>query len=129
MNNFPDRALIGRIEQCYQKLSGKPLPGPDNLADRAWWLHDKASYSLLAHDGGDDPHFIYANECALRCFKYSREEMLRLPSRLSAAGSERQERQQMLDGLTTPASLAAIQEYALPDKANPSKFITERSGN
>ncbi|QCT21675.1 MEKHLA domain-containing protein [Jejubacter calystegiae] len=100
MNHFPDRALIERIGQCYQKLSGKPLPGPDNVADRAWWLHDKAPYSLLAHDGGDDPHFIYANECALRCFKYSREEMLRLPSRLSAAGSEQQERQQMLDGLT-----------------------------
>lgn len=101
MNNFSERELIGRIALCYQKLSGEPLPGLGTVADRIRWLHHEAPYSLLAHNGGADPHFIYANECALKCFKYSREEILRLPSRLSAASPDQQERQRMLESLTT----------------------------
>ncbi|WP_181375135.1 MEKHLA domain-containing protein [Pectobacterium carotovorum] len=99
MHSFPDRALIHCIDLDYQKLSGKLLPSPKNLTDRSWWLHHEAPYSILAHNNDSDPHFIYANQCALKCFEYSREEILQLPSRLSAAASEQQERQQLLDVL------------------------------
>lgn len=99
MNNLQDRALIERIAHCYQQLNGAPLPGPATVSDRAYWLHQEAPYSLLAHDGTADPRFIYANQCALSCFKYSRAEFLQLPSRLSAASPDRQERQRMLDRL------------------------------
>ena len=101
MHDFLDRPLIERIEICYKMMSGRPLPGPDRITDREWWLHYTAPYSILAHNGGADPHFIYANEFALRCFKYSREEMLSLPSRLSAAAPDQQERQKMLSGLAS----------------------------
>ncbi|HDV9907165.1 TPA: MEKHLA domain-containing protein [Klebsiella oxytoca] len=99
MHSFPDRALIHCIDLDYQKLSGKLLPSPINLTDRSWWLHHEAPYSILAHSNDNDPHFIYANQCALKCFEYPREEILQLPSRLSASASEQQERQQLLDVL------------------------------
>jgi hypothetical protein len=99
MDNFSDRTLIERIDRCYQQLSGKPLPSPAGIAKRLWWLHQEAPYSLVAHGKGPDPHFIYANEYALRCFKYSREAFLQLPSRLSAASVDRPERQRMLNSL------------------------------
>lgn len=99
MHSFPDRGLIHRIDLGYQKLSGKLLPSPKNLTDRSWWLHHEAPYSILAQNNDNDPHFIYANQCALKCFEYPREEILQLPSRLSAAASEQQERQQLLDVL------------------------------
>ncbi|MBW7983496.1 MEKHLA domain-containing protein [Enterobacillus tribolii] len=101
MKHFPDKALIEHIDLCYHQLSGEPLPSPKSITGRAWWLHQEAPYAILAHGVGPDPHFIYANQCALACFKYSREEMMGLPSRLSAANTEQQERQRMLDTLAT----------------------------
>lgn len=99
MSEFTDKALIERINFCYKEISGKTLPCPKTITDENWWLHHAAPFSLLAHSWGADPQFIYANECALKCFKYSREEILRLPSRLSAASPEQQERQQVLSKL------------------------------
>ncbi|MCS3429941.1 MEKHLA domain-containing protein [Klebsiella sp. BIGb0407] len=101
MTIFQDRALIERIADCYLQRAGVPLPSPENVSDLASWLDDSAPYSLLAHDSSADPRFIYANQSALKCFKYSREEMLQLPSRLSAATPDQQERQSMLMRLKT----------------------------
>ncbi|MCU8059120.1 MEKHLA domain-containing protein [Shewanella sp. SM34] len=100
MINFPDKTLIKHIDIDYQKLSGKPLPSPKNLTDRSWWLHHEAPYSILAHNTDIDPYFIYANQYALECFEYLREEISRLPSRLSTPVSEQQKRQLLLDELT-----------------------------
>jgi len=52
---------------------------------------------VLAHDGGDDPRFIYANKAAQACFEYSEDELIGLPSRLSAEAPERAARQALLD--------------------------------
>lgn len=101
MNELQDGALIEQIAACYQRLSGKSLPGPKAVDDRCRWLDEEAPYSLLAHGSGADPHFIYANQCALACFAYTRAQMLQLPSRLSAASPAQQERQRMLDSLQT----------------------------
>ncbi|WP_447873019.1 MEKHLA domain-containing protein [Serratia fonticola] len=109
MHDFPDSALIHCIDLAYQKLSGKHLPSPKNLTDRSWWLHHEAPYCILAHNNDNDPHFIYANQCALKCFEYPREEILQLPSRLSAATSEQLERQQLLNAL---ANKGIIHDYS-----------------
>lgn len=101
MTILQDRALIERIAECYQHLAGAPLPCPENVSDIARWLDESAPYSLLAHGKSADPCFIYANQSALECFKYSREEILQLPSRLSAATPDQQERQNMLMRLNT----------------------------
>jgi len=48
---------------------------------------------------GADPRFVYANRTAQRCFGYSWEEFIGLPSRLSAEAPERSARQALLDAV------------------------------
>jgi len=95
-----DLALLKKIDACYHQLTGEGLYCPADVEDRYLWLHEQAPYSILAHGRGPDPIFMYANHCALHCFKYSREEMLQLPSRLSAGPSDRAARQVLLDTVT-----------------------------
>jgi PAS domain S-box-containing protein len=84
--------LIG----SHLRLTGRPLiPGPDP-ADPARWLYREAPFGLLAHEPGDDPVFRYANRAAQRAFGYSWDEFDGLPSRLSAAPADRDERARLL---------------------------------
>lgn len=55
-----------------------------------------ADRAVLAHDGSADPRLIYANASALRLWRRRWSEMVGLPSRLTAAPAERQERAQAL---------------------------------
>jgi PAS domain S-box-containing protein len=68
-------------------------------ADAAW-LYAEAPFAVLAHDGGADPRFTYANRTAQACFGYTWAELVGLPSRLSAEAPERAERQRLLDAVT-----------------------------
>ena len=60
----------------------------------------RTSLCLLAHDGGTDPRFIYANNAAQSCFEYDWAEMTSLRSRFSAGPSDREERQRLLDAVS-----------------------------
>jgi PAS domain S-box-containing protein len=80
----------------YARRLGTPLV-PDG-ADAAW-LSDHAPFAVLAHDDGADPRFVYANRAAQACFGYTREDLIGLPSRLSAEAPERAERQRLLDAV------------------------------
>jgi hypothetical protein len=51
-----------------------------------------ADRAVLAHDGSADPRLIYANATALRLWRRRWDAMVGLPSRLTAAPAERQER-------------------------------------
>lgn len=88
--------LLRLIDRSYMFHAGYHLPVPANVQDRYQWLHTQAPYSLLAHDNSDDPKFIYANRKALHCFKFSEEEFIGMPSRLSAAEGDRSARQELL---------------------------------
>jgi hypothetical protein len=77
-------------------LNGNHLPCPKDVLDRYKWLDEEANYSILAHDSSADPIFIYANRFALSCFKYTLDEILFLPSRLSASAPNRSEREQLV---------------------------------
>ena len=65
----------------------------------AGWLYGQAPFAVLAHDGGADPRFVYANRAAQACFGYERDDLIGLPSRLSAEAPERAERQRLLDAV------------------------------
>lgn len=65
----------------------------------AEWLYGQAPYALLAHDGGADPRFTYANRTAQACFAYTWDEIVGLPSRFSAEAPERAARQRLLDAV------------------------------
>ncbi|RPH27802.1 MEKHLA domain-containing protein [Buttiauxella warmboldiae] len=95
MANLP-LDLLELIDRSFMLHAGYLLPVPAGVNNRYQWLHTQAPYSLLAHDNSDDPKFIYANQQALRCFKYSEEEFIGLPSRFSAAETDRPARQVLL---------------------------------
>ncbi|MDT3438758.1 MULTISPECIES: MEKHLA domain-containing protein [unclassified Pseudofrankia] len=89
-----DTAFAELLTDSYQRVVGTPMPraaGPAGLAT-ARWLHDDAPFGVLAHDGAADPLFVYANATAQRLFEYGWDEIVGLPSRLSAAEADRDER-------------------------------------
>jgi hypothetical protein len=91
-----DPQFFALLTGSYKRLVGAPLvpEGKD-----AGWLYAEAPFAVVAHDTGADPKFIYANKAAQACFDYGWEEMIGLPSRLSAEAPERAERQVLLDAV------------------------------
>lgn len=51
---------------------------------------------ILSHDGGDDPHFVYANQAAADLWRMPVSELFGMPSRLSAPPEHQAERASML---------------------------------
>ena len=95
------------ILASHERLLGMAL-APANLSAEAAarWLDEEADFCMLAHDAGADPRFVYANAATLRCFGYSADEFIGLPSRLSAEAPNREERDSLLqrvqrDGFAT----------------------------
>jgi hypothetical protein len=82
----------------HQQLVGRPLfvrsPGETDeaLARRLYTAH----FGLLSHDDRPDPCFNYANLVAQQLFERSWDEMIGMPSRLSAEAPERAERERFL---------------------------------
>lgn len=71
------------------------MPDPAET-DGAAWLYRDAPFALLAHGAHDDPLFIYANAAGQRLFEYSWEQIVGLPSRLSAPQAQQAARAAML---------------------------------
>ena len=97
MSRALDPGFFDLLTSSYRRLSGEDLapPGRD-----ARWLYEEAPIAVLAHDGGADPLFTYANRTAQACFEYEWGEIVGLPSRLSALPDARAERQLMLDDVS-----------------------------
>ena len=91
-----DPDFFAVLTGSYARRLGAPLV-PEG-AD-AGWLYWQAPFAVLAHDGGADPRFTYANRTAQACFGYTWAELIGLPSRLSAEAPERAERQRLLDAV------------------------------
>lgn len=82
MNSEQKYHLIKQIDDCFLVLNGARLPYPEKVQDRYKWLDEDPNYSILAVDNSPDSFFIYANQYALSCFKYTWDEILFLPLRL-----------------------------------------------
>jgi hypothetical protein len=91
-----DPGFFRLVVESHRAVVGVPLvPAPPDAA----WLYARAPFALLAHDGGADPRFIYANRTAQACFEYPWDAIVGLPSRLSAEAPERAARQRLLDAV------------------------------
>jgi PAS domain-containing protein len=92
-----DPSFVQLLTDSYRRLAGGSLV-PETIAghDAARWLYEDAPFALLAHDASSDPIFIYGNREAQRKFEYTWEELVRLPSRLSAEKPEREARERFL---------------------------------
>lgn len=96
MTMSSDSTLFGLLSGSYARLTGKRLTPPDCGAA---WLYRDAPFAVLAHDTCADPRFIYGNRAAQACFEYGWDELVGLPSRLSAETPDRAERQRLLDAV------------------------------
>lgn len=87
-------ALSLAIADSYERLLGQALVAAprDHIAEALY----AAPFALLAHDGGADPRFTYANLTAQRLWERDWEDFVGLPSRLSAEPDGRATRAQML---------------------------------
>ena len=92
-----DLGFFALLTGSYLRITGRRLieegQGPN-------WLYNDAPFVVLAHNTLPDPRFIYANRTAQKCFEYSWDEFITLPSRLSAEQPDRAERQRLLDSVT-----------------------------
>ena len=86
------RRLLGEAPPFLKGLSGLETDAPRRL-------YEDASACVLAHDTAEDPRFIYANRSAQALFEYSWDEIVTLPSRLSAEAPDRAERLRLLNAV------------------------------
>lgn len=101
MDGAEDPGFAGLLVDSYRRLTGTSLLDERLSPEQAArWLYREAPFGLLAHQPGDDPLFRYANLVAQRAFGYTWTEFDGLPSRLSAAAPDRDERARLLDGVT-----------------------------
>ncbi|AOB33240.1 MEKHLA domain-containing protein [Bordetella sp. H567] len=93
-----DPAFFQLLADSYERLLGQPLlPQPMAAREGARWLYEDAPFAVLAHNTDADPRFIYGNRTAQRRFEYSWDEIVRLPSRLSAEAPNQEERARFLE--------------------------------
>ena len=102
VSRMPDSSfatdLVAQLLASHARLTGQPLlpivPGETGEAS-ARRLYS-AALVVLAHDDQPDPRFTYANLAAQRLFERTWDEMIGLPSRLSAEAPVREERERLL---------------------------------
>jgi len=80
----------------YQRLLGKPLLAVDPERSLAQQL-DVARFVLLSHNTDSDPLFNYGNQQALALFELTEDQLVQLPSRLSAEPVNQQQREALLE--------------------------------
>jgi hypothetical protein len=95
-------ARLALVADSFERLLGRPLF--DGAAD-LW----SASLIVLAHGGGTDPAFFYGNRAALDLFEVTAEQLVAMPSRLSAEAGDPAERAALLDQV---ARQGFIEDYA-----------------
>jgi hypothetical protein len=85
------------ISQSFQKLLGYPLIDSANIINNnlAEGLFN-APFVLLSHNTAADPLFNYANAKGLELFELNWQELINLPSRLSAEPINQAERDRLL---------------------------------
>lgn len=89
--------LCQAMAQSYKKLLGNDLVLPHDdstiVADRIF-QHNAV---VLAHNTLPDPQFIFANQTAMNLWEMSWNEIVGMPSRLSAEPDFRPDREQLLE--------------------------------
>ena len=104
--------LTTLILHSYARSFGRPLiaAGRQLAAERVQCQELFAcGFPVLAHGTGSDPKLSYANANALLLWETSWDELIGLPSRLTAPVSERSDRQ---SALTQALAIQAISGYS-----------------
>lgn len=100
MTTATDPVFFRLLADSYKRLltcTPPFLAGCDRDGPR--WLYAGTPTCVLAHSTAADPLFIYANKAAQTLFEYGWDEIVGMPSRLSAEAPNRAERQRLLDAV------------------------------
>jgi PAS domain-containing protein len=81
------------IADSYQRLTGRSLLAEGSDPITALWSLPQV---VLAHGTESDPVFFYGNRKALELFELTPEQIIRMPSRLSAEPLQREAREELL---------------------------------
>jgi PAS domain-containing protein len=95
-----DPDFFGLLVSSYRRTVGSEPAFLEHVRrPSAAWLYEEARHPVLAHNTDPDPRFIYANKAAQAGFEYGWDEIVSLPSRLSAEPVDREDRQSLLDAV------------------------------
>lgn len=84
------------LAASFCRTTGRVLIDPQVLvADAGRWLYE-APFAVLSHGLGADPLFTYGNRRALQLFELTWQQLIALPSRLSAEPLNQAERARLL---------------------------------
>lgn len=102
-----------RLIESYHALTGNHLLS-QNGSDKASGLSHiemlhTAPFVLLSHGLGPDPVFNFGNKAALELFEIDWQDLIKMPSRLSAESMNRAEREHLL---STVARQGYIDNYS-----------------
>ena len=88
--------LTALLLESHKRLFQRPLIRSQSirLAAQELFVLDQV---VLCHDGSEDPRFLYANRAALQLFSRNWEQMVGMPSRLSASANQRLSRREQLE--------------------------------
>ncbi len=116
---------VARLLSSLTHWTGRNLIDPDfPPAEQARRLF-YAPFALLSHDTAPDPLFNYANQTGLTLFELTWEELINLPSRLSAEPIHRAERERLL---ATVARQGYIDDYrGVRVTKNGRRFLIEQA--
>ena len=89
-----------RLRNSFHALTGRDLIDPALSPEAAAEALFHASFVVLSHDTAPDPILTYGNLTALKLFALTWEELIQMPSRLTAEAPNRVERARLLAEVT-----------------------------
>jgi hypothetical protein len=98
-----------RLRRAFHALTGRDLIDPTLSPEAAAEALFHAPFVVLSHDAAPDPILTYGNRAALDLFALTWEELIQMPSRLTAEAPNRAERARLLAQV---AALGFIDDYS-----------------
>ena len=118
------QAHVALLLESYERLLHRPLLDVAGTSELSWQVYF-GDFALLSHDTQAVPLFNYANKVALDLFELSWEELIVMPSRLSAEQPNQEERQRLLARVTKDGY---IDDYSgVRISKNGKRFLIQRA--
>jgi hypothetical protein len=114
-----------RLLSSYRHWTGQDLLAgnfsPEELARELF----HAPFAILSHDTEPDPILNYANKTALRLFELSWDELVAMPSRLTAQAPELAERARLLSEVSARGYISDYRGIRISKSGR--RFLIERA--
>jgi len=98
-NNFM-REHIAILDANLQRFTGRYLMDSNVQRESLAKAVFEAPFAVVSHNHDSDPVFNYANRMAMALFEVNWQDLINMPSRLSAEAENRDERTKLLEKVT-----------------------------